>query len=100
LVSNVHGASPVVVSTLPQTNKIRRIAVEVFGWYGLVAVVVAYGTVSLSLISPNSYLYQFLNLSGAFGLGLVAFVKRAYQNGVLNIVWAAIAAVALLRLLH
>jgi len=77
---------------------VRGVFVEVLGWYGLVAVVLAYGSVSLSFISPTSYLYQFLNLSGSVGLGLVAFVKRAYQNGVLNIVWGTIAVVAILRL--
>lgn len=73
--------------------------VEILGWYGLIAVVIAYGSVSLSFVSPNSYLYQFLNLSGAVGLGGVAFVKKAYQNGVLNLVWGAIAVVALIRLI-
>jgi predicted DNA repair protein MutK len=81
-----------------KTGGPREILVEALGWYGLVAVVLAYGSVSLSFISPTSYIYQFLNLSGSIGLGLVAFVKRAYQNGVLNIVWGAIAVVAILRL--
>jgi len=76
-----------------------RAVVEILGWYGLLAVVIAYGTVSLSFVSPNSYTYQFLNLTGAFGLGLVAFVKRAYQNGFLNLVWGAIAVVALIRII-
>jgi hypothetical protein len=73
--------------------------VEILGWYGLIAVVIAYATVSLSFVSPNSYVYQFLNLSGAVGLGLVAFVRKAYQNGVLNLVWGGIAVVALVRLI-
>ncbi len=77
----------------------RQIVVEVLGWYGLIAIVLAYGTVSLSFASPNSLAYQFLNLSGAVGLGLVAFAKRAYQNGVLNVVWGAIAVVALIHLI-
>ncbi len=77
----------------------RQAVVEILGWYGLIAIVIAYGTVSLNLASPNSYAYQFLNLSGAVGLGLIAFVKKAYQNGVLNVVWAAIAVVALIRLI-
>ena len=71
---------------------------EILGWYGLAAVVLAYASVSLSFISPSSYLYQSLNLSGAVGLGLVAFMKKAYQNGVLNIVWGAIAIIAMIRL--
>ena len=74
-----------------------RVLVEILGWYGLIAVVIAYASVSLSFVSPNSYVYQFLNLSGAVGLGLVAFVKKAYQNGVLNLVWGAIAVLALVR---
>ncbi len=73
---------------------------EILGWYGLIAVVIAYGSVSLNFVSPNTYVYQFLNLSGSVGLGLVAFVKRAYQNGVLNVVWGAIAVVALIRLIR
>ena len=77
----------------------RQALVDILGWYGLIAVVIAYGTVSLSFISPNSYVYQFLNLSGSVGLGLVAFVKRAYQNGVLNVVWGAIAVAAIIRLI-
>ncbi|MGP8126421.1 MAG: CBU_0592 family membrane protein [Candidatus Bathyarchaeia archaeon] len=80
-------------------DHIRRTCVEILGWYGLIAVVIAYGSVSLSFISPNTYVYQFLNLSGSVGLGLVAFVKRAYQNGVLNVVWGAIAVLALIRLI-
>ena len=74
--------------------------VQILGWYGLIAVVIAYGTVSLSFVSPNSYAYQLLNLSGSVGLGLVAFVKKAYQNTVLNLVWGTIAVVALTRLIH
>ena len=80
-------------------GQVQVMLVEVLGWYGLLAVVFAYGGVSLSFVSPSSYVYQFLNLSGAVGLGLVAFVKRAYQNGVLNIVWGAIAVVAIIRLI-
>ena len=76
-----------------------RVLVEILGWYGLIAVVIAYASVSLSFVSPNSYVYQFLNLSGAVGLGLVAFVKKAYQNGVLNLVWGAIAVLALVQLI-
>ncbi len=86
------------VSSVKTVQK-RRALVEILGWYGLIAVVIAYGTVSLGFVSPNSYTYQFLNLSGALGLGLVAFVRKAYQNGVLNVVWGAIAVVALIRLI-
>ena len=82
-----------------QRSRLQRILIDIVGWYGLATVVLAYTSVSLSFISPNTYLYQLLNLTGSFGLGAVAFFKRAYQNGVLNVVWAGIAIIALARLI-
>jgi len=73
--------------------------VQVLGWYGFIALLVAYGVVSLSIVSPNSLVYQFLNLSGSVGLAILAFFKKAYQNTLVNVVWGAISIVALIRLL-
>lgn len=75
-----------------------KIFVEIYGWYGAAAIVVAYALVSFDMVSPTSLLFQLLNASGAIGIVLVSFYKRAYQPGVLNAVWAFIALVALLRM--
>lgn len=73
--------------------------IELCGWYGMVAIVVAYALVSFSLVQPTDIVYQLLNGTGALGIVLVSFYKRAYQPGVLNIVWTFIAIVAIFRIL-
>ena len=73
--------------------------VEVLGWYGLVAVLVAYGLVSFGTILPNNVAFQLLNLTGSFGLGILTFYKKAYPNLVLNVIWGAISLIAIVRIL-
>lgn len=72
---------------------------EIFGWYGAVAIVGAYALVSFSIIQSNSVLYQLLNLTGAIGIVAVSLAKKAYQPATLNIIWTVIAAIALIKLL-
>ena len=73
--------------------------IELFGWYGTVAIVTAYALVSFSVLQPTDIAYQLLNGTGALGIVLVSFRKQAYQPGMLNIVWATIAAVAITKTL-
>jgi hypothetical protein len=72
---------------------------ELFGWYGTVAIVLAYALVSFSFLEASSLWYQLLNGTGALGIVAISFHKRTYQPGVLNIIWAAIAFIAIVRLL-
>ncbi len=72
---------------------------EIAGWYGMVAILLAYCLVSFKLIAANGYVYQLLNLSGAIGIILVSIEKRLKQTIVLNTVWLAIAFFALVKLL-
>ena len=73
--------------------------IEIFGWYGMVAIIGAYALSSFGVLEPNTLLYQLLNLSGAVGIVCVSFTKKAYQPGVLNTIWAVIASLAIGRLL-
>ena len=68
--------------------------IEIYGWYGALAIIAAYALVSFSLIQPTSLTYQTLNVTGALGI-----YKKAYQPGILNMVWAIIAVVAIMKLL-
>jgi hypothetical protein len=70
-----------------------------YGWYGAVAIVAAYALVSFSVISPNSLWYQLLNGSGALGIVLVSFERRAYQPAFLNVVWLVVALAAIVKIL-
>jgi hypothetical protein len=72
---------------------------EILGWYGMTAIVLAYSLISFSLISSNSFYYQFLNLTGSLGIILVALGKKDYQPVVLNIIWMIIAVIAIVRLI-
>ncbi|MGYP001571474776 len=72
--------------------------IEIYGWYGALAIIAAYALVSFSLIQPTSLTYQTLNVTGALGIALVSFYKKAYQPGILNMVWAIIAVVAITKM--
>ncbi len=77
----------------------KRLLAEIIGWYGAVAIVLAYGLVSFKTITPNTYLYQILNLTGALGIALISFIKKAEQPAALNAVWSVIAIVAIIGLI-
>jgi hypothetical protein len=72
---------------------------EIIGWYGAVAILLAYALVSFKAISSQSYMYQLLNLTGALGISAVSFAKKAKQPALLNVVWAVVAFVAIIGLI-
>jgi len=72
--------------------------VNALGWYGTVAILAAYALSSFDLLEKGIP-YQLLNLTGAAGVGLVCWVKRAWQPLGLEVAWALVAAVALVRTL-
>jgi len=71
---------------------------EILGWYGVVAVVSAYALLSLNIISNNSLLFQGLNLTGAIGITIDALEDKNTQPAVLNIIWALIALIAIIKI--
>lgn len=71
---------------------------EIFGWYGTVAIVGAYALVSFSIIDSKSLPYQILNITGAVGIASDSLSKKDYQPGVLNIIWTLIAAAAIIKI--
>ena len=73
--------------------------IEAFGWYGTVAIILAYILVSFSIIDPTNIWYQLLNGTGALGIVVVSFHHKNYQPGVLNTIWAIIAIVAILNII-
>lgn len=78
---------------------LKRKPASLLGWYGMVAILCAYVLLSLGVIGVRSLLYQGLNFTGAFGLGLETYYRRDYPPMVLNIIWLAVALLALLRTL-
>lgn len=76
----------------------RKNIAEIIGWGGAVAILLAYILVSAKVIPASGYLYQSLNLTGAIGMLVIAFVKKVEQSVVINIIWAIIAIVAIIGL--
>jgi len=77
----------------------KEIAVKICGWYGAVALLVAFGLVSFSVLKPDQLLYQVLNLTGALGIVIVSLYRKAYPPGVLNLIWAIVACGSIIRLI-
>ena len=82
----------------PQKNSPFAMLIEIGGWYGVTAVLLAYMLVSFSIISSHSWTYQLLNFTGAIGVLIISYMKRAKQPALLNFVWAVIALIALIKL--
>jgi len=78
----------------------KKNIIEIFGWYGMIAIVLAYALVSFSFLSFNSIWYQLLNCTGAIGIVVVSLYKKAYQPGILNIIWTLIALIAIINILR
>ncbi len=83
---------------MKQTIIKRSFLAEVAGWYGTIAVLLAYGLLSFGVIESQTIAFQLLNLTGAIGIIIVATYKKVRQVVVLNIIWALLAVYALLRL--
>jgi hypothetical protein len=72
---------------------------ELLGWYGMGAIVLAYGLLSFGFIVGTNIWYQFLNATGAAGIAYISLQKRAYQPAILNMIWLVIAVGSLLNML-
>ncbi|MCA9348255.1 hypothetical protein KC867_02505 [Candidatus Saccharibacteria bacterium] len=71
---------------------------EASGWYGLIALLVAYALASLGIIKADGLIYLSLNLTGGIGLLIVAASKNVLQSVILNIFWTIIGMVAIIKL--
>jgi|WetSurMetagenome_2_1015567.scaffolds.fasta_scaffold1349113_1 hypothetical protein len=70
---------------------------EIAGWYGVIAILVAYAGNMLGWIGVDSMLYLFLNITGSLGILVDAAKQKNWQPVVLNAVWMVIAIIGLIR---
>jgi hypothetical protein len=75
-------------------------AAEVAGWYGTIAILIAYALSNFGVLRTEDRPCQLLNLTGALGVAWVCWHKRTWQAFWLEAIWAAIALVALARALR
>jgi len=77
----------------------KKVVDEAIGWIGTLAVVLSYALLSFGVMTSASFSYQAMNGLGALGIIYISFKKKAYQPGVLNIIWLIISAAAIVRIL-
>jgi hypothetical protein len=71
--------------------------IDIIGWIGAVAVLVAYGLVSTKKLESNSTAYHLLNLAGGIFLITNTIYYRAYPSTMVNLVWAGIAVYGIVK---
>ena len=70
---------------------------DLIGWLGTTAFVLAYYLISSGKVKADGWEYQVLNFFGAVAVGISVFPKKAWAAFGLEIVWGAIALIALAR---
>ncbi len=71
--------------------------IDITGWVGVVALLLAYWLVSTKRTTGDSRFYQALNAAGSALLIVNSFYYRAYPSVGVNIAWIGIAVYALVR---
>ena len=69
---------------------------DIAGWIGMILVLTAYGLLSANKIK-NGTLYQSLNLAAGVFMAIGLFPKNAWFSFTLQIIWAAIALISMLK---
>ncbi|MFC4119269.1 CBU_0592 family membrane protein [Nonomuraea zeae] len=70
----------------------------VIGWIGAALLLIGYALVSTSRMEGDGQAYQIVNLIGSVSLMVNSAHSSAWPSAGLNLVWAAIGVVALVKL--
>ena len=72
--------------------------IDLLGWIGAFAVVVAYGLISNNKLQGDSQFFQWLNLLGGALLLINTAYNGAFPAAFVNVVWIVIAVLALVTI--
>lgn len=72
----------------------------VIGWVGVLCILCAYILLSFGFFGATSLWYQVLNSLGALGIVYSSFCKKNFQPAVLNIIWALVGIVSIIKILN
>ncbi|SEG85490.1 hypothetical protein SAMN05444920_105540 [Nonomuraea solani] len=75
-----------------------ELLLDAIGWIGAALLLTGYALVSSSRMSGDGTSYQLINLMGSICLMVNSGYNDAWPSAGLNLVWAAIGAVALFKL--
>ena len=77
----------------------NKILIESTGWLGAIVILSAYLMNSIGILQGMSLPYQILNFGGSLLVAFYTYIKKAYPNTVLNIIWMLIAGFSILNML-
>jgi hypothetical protein len=75
----------------------KNLVIDIVGWSGVAALLIAYGLVSTKKLEGDSFTYQFLNLAGSALLIINSSFYGAFPSVGVNVAWVGIAIFALTR---
>jgi len=75
----------------------HQLWIDLVGWVGVAALLLAYGLVSAKKIAGDSFQYQALNLLGGALLIVNSYFYGAFPSVAVNIAWIGIAIFTLAR---
>ncbi len=70
---------------------------DILGWIGMILVLIAYYLLSTNKIN-NGKIYQIINLIAALFMAIGVFPKKAWFSFALQVTWAIIAIVAIIKM--
>ncbi len=78
----------------------KNFVTESIGWVGAVMLLAGFALTSYGVLAGTSIEYQLINLVGSILLAIYTYLKKAYPNAVLNIIWVLISVVAIINILR
>lgn len=71
---------------------------EAGGWFGVALILFGYFLLATGIIDGQATLYHLLMLVGSALVGVISYIRRAFQPAVLNILFFVFALTALVRI--
>ena len=75
-----------------------RLLVDTAGWLAALLILGGYALLTAGRVDARSPLYQWMNVVGAVGFVINSGYFKAWPSAVLNVIWAGIGIVALVRI--
>lgn len=73
----------------------HHLVIDIVGWFGAIALLLAYAAVSRGTTQGTSFRYQLVNAVGSVCLLVNAAYYRAFPSSFVNLVWIGIAIVTI-----
>jgi hypothetical protein len=76
----------------------ERLFVDAAGWLAALLILGGYALLTAGKVTAKSPLYQWMNVVGAVGFVINSGYFKAWPSAVLNVIWAGIGIVALVKI--